>query len=203
MNEIVTSSDRYDRREAEVLEAALEVFAELGFRKASVEDIAAKLGLSAGALYRYAADKRDLYKKATRRGFELWQAAVLEAVARETDPIGRFRVACGSAFNYLAEEPRLRKILVRDPALFPFFEADDPFSGINQASVGLLESLIREGAEAGVFSTKSDKDIKAAARVIFSLYVMFVQKAYVAGESDEALLFERTVDLLLDGLKKR
>lgn len=204
MNKIVDSSLRRDKREAEILDIALDVFAEHGFRKASVDDIAERLGLSAGALYRYAADKRDLYKKAVERGFGLWQESVVRAVAAETDPILRFRVVCRSAFSYLAGEPRLRKILAGDPALFPFFEAEDPFIDINRASVELIEGVIREGVSAGAFAARNgEADIHAAARVIFSLYILFVQKAYVAGEEDEAALFERGLDLVLDGLRAR
>lgn len=201
MKETFTNSDKRERRESEILDVALDVFAEHGFRKASVEDIAGRLAISPGALYRYAADKRDLYRKAVARGFGLWQASVAEAVAAEVDHVSRFRVACRSAFGYLAREPRLRRILSRDPALFPFFEADDPFAEINKASVDLLEGIIRDGVQAGVFSSQGEA--RAAARVIFSLYILFIQKAYVAGEEDETALFERGLDLVLDGLKAR
>jgi AcrR family transcriptional regulator len=199
----ITYSGKRDRRETDILEAALEVFAELGFRKASIEDIAEKLDLSASALYRYFKDKRELYSRAVARGFGLWQEAVASAVERESDPVTRFRTACRSAFGYLAGEPRLRRILIRDPSIFPFFEAEDPFADINRGSVDLIEGLIREGVSAGVFAApKGEADIRAVSRVIFSLYVLFVQKAYVAGE-EEAALFERGLDLILDGLRAR
>jgi AcrR family transcriptional regulator len=223
VKETFTNSDKRERREAEVLDAALDIFSELGFKKASVDDIATKLGLSAGALYRYAADKKDLYRKAVARGFDLWQEAVIEAVARETDPIARFRVACRSAFSYLAGEPRLRRVLARDPSLFPFFEAEDPFSDINRASVELIEGIIRDGIAQGVFASGGsaggasgpegatgtegpvgpERAAHSAARVIFSLYILFVQKTYVAGEEEEGALFESGLDLLLDGLRAR
>jgi AcrR family transcriptional regulator len=200
VNENVTYSQRREQREQEILEVALDVFAELGFRKASVEDISTRLGISAGALYRYAADKRDLYRKAVARAFAAWQEAATAAVSAEKDPIARFKAACRSAFSYLAGDTRLRRILARDPSLFPFFEADDPFADINHASVELLEGLIREGVAAGAFSAPGgEADIHAISRIIFSLYVVFVQKAYVAGE-EETALFERGIGLVLEGL---
>lgn len=203
MKENVTISLKREQRENEILETALDVFAELGFRKASVEDISSRLGISAGALYRYAADKRDLYRKAVARGFAAWQEAVARDVAAETDPVLRFRVTCRSAFSYLAKDSRLRSILARDPSLFPFFESEDPFSEINRASVELLEGVIREGVAAGAFCVPlGEADVRAAARIIFSLYILFVQKAYVAGE-EETVLFERSIDLILDGLRVR
>lgn len=203
MNEIVAYSQKRNRREEEILEAALEVFAELGFKKASVEDIANRLGLSPGALYRYAADKRDLYRKAVARGFRRWQESVEAEAALETEPLARFRRTCSSAFRYLAGEPRLRRVLSRDPSLFPFFEAEDPFLEINRASEALIVGILREGMASGAFARRSEEDLRAVGRVIFSLYVLFVQKAYVAEEAEEALLFERGLDLILDGLRSR
>lgn len=204
MKENVTySQTKRGQREREVLEAALDVFAELGFKKASIEDIATRLDMSPAALYRYASDKRDLYRKAVALGFSAWQEAVSAALAAEADPVERFRTVCTSAFAYLGRDARLRKVLARDPSLFPFFAADDPFSDINRSSVDLLEGVIRDGVAAGVFAARGgESDIRAAAEVIFSLYVLFVQKAYVAGE-EESLLFQRGLDLVLDGLRAR
>lgn len=199
MNKTVKSSLPRDR-EAEVLDAALSVFSELGFKKASMDDIAGRLGVTKAALYRYARDKRDLYRVAVARGFELWQKASEAAAAAEVDPVRRFRSACLAAFRYLASEPRLRMAIYKDPALFPLFEAEDPFSDINARSVGLIERLIGEGQAAGAFAPG---DSRAAARVLFSLYALFIQKAYVAAEADEAALFERGLELVLDGLRSR
>jgi AcrR family transcriptional regulator len=203
VNKTVTSSLKRDQREAEILDTALDVFADLGFKKASVDEIALRLSLSPGALYRYAADKRDLYKKAVARGFGLWQDEVRKAVAGMIDPVERFRTACRSAFSYLSRDARLRRVLARDPGLFPFFEAEDPFSDINRSSRELMEGIIRDGVAKGAFCAKDEADIQSASRVIFSLYVLFVQKAYVAQEAEEAALFERGLDLILDGLRVR
>ena len=197
---MLINSDRREKREAEILEAALEAFAEYGFRKASVEDIAGRLGLAPGTLYLYAKDKRDLYRKAVGKAFGEWQDSVKRVAAAEAEPVERFRASCRAAFRYLAEEPRLRRILARDPELFPVVSPEDPFSDINRASSGFLEAIIREGQAAGAFAPG---DAEAASRVLFSLYVLFVQKAYVAGEAGEEALFERGLELVLDGLRAR
>lgn len=199
MNKTLNSSLTRDRS-AEVLDAALTVFSELGFKKASMDDIAGRLGLTKAALYRYASDKRDLYRLAVARGFELWQDAAEAAAAAEDDPVERFRAACLAAFRYLASEPRLRNAIAKDPSLFPLFEAEDPFSDINARSVGLIRRLIEEGQSAGAFAPG---DARAVARVLFSLYALFIQKAYVAAEADEEALFGRGLELVLDGLRSR
>ncbi len=61
---------RKDDRPGEIVAAALEVFAERGFAAARLDDIAARAGVSKGALYLYFATKEDLFR-----------AVVAEAVA--------------------------------------------------------------------------------------------------------------------------
>lgn len=52
--------------EQRLLEAALQAFAERGYRDAGVADIAARAGLSAGNVYRYFANKDELFYAAVR-----------------------------------------------------------------------------------------------------------------------------------------
>jgi len=199
MKENVNSSLSGRSRETEILEASLKVFARFGYGKTTLEDVAGTLGLSPQALYRYVKNKRDLYLRTVERGFHLWQEAALKAASEGETPLEAFRGACLSAFRYLAENPDLGRIIRQDPDLFPLFEKDDPFGEINRSSVQLLVDLIRKGMEAGVFSVP---DPLASARVLFSLYSVFIQKAYVAGE-EETELFERGLDLVLNGLRAR
>lgn len=200
MSKIFINSQKRGRKQILVFEAALDVFAEFGFRKAGMEDIAKRLGLAVGTLYRYARDKQDLYRKSVKYAFELWQAAAEAAAEASADPLERFRLLCNAAFRHLAGEPRLRRILAGDPALFPVVDAEDPFASINQRSTDILEKFIRDGMEAGAFDVP---DPRMAARILFSLYQLFIEKAYVEEESDEFLLFERSLDLVLNGLRAR
>src|SRR5215469_8223798 len=61
---------RKEARPGEIIAAALEVFAEKGFAAARLDDIAARAGVSKGALYLYFATKEELF-----------EAVVAEAVA--------------------------------------------------------------------------------------------------------------------------
>ena len=53
---------RPDARPAEILAAALEVFAERGFQGARLEEVARRAGVSKGALYLYFETKADLFR---------------------------------------------------------------------------------------------------------------------------------------------
>lgn len=52
--------ERYDRRRADVVQAAAAVFAEHGYERTSVAELAERLGLATGALYHYFSGKEQL-----------------------------------------------------------------------------------------------------------------------------------------------
>ncbi|MEO1057459.1 MAG: helix-turn-helix domain-containing protein [Actinomycetota bacterium] len=56
--------DRWDGRADEIRRAAIAVFAVQGFRRASMADIAEAAGLSRAALYRYFANRADVFRAA-------------------------------------------------------------------------------------------------------------------------------------------
>ncbi len=53
---------RKDARPAEIVEAALDAFAERGFAATRLEDVAARAGISKGTLYLYFENKEELFK---------------------------------------------------------------------------------------------------------------------------------------------
>lgn len=208
MSDSFIDSDRRIQKETAILEAALDVFAEYGFRKTGIEDIARRAGIANGTIYLYASSKRDLYRRVVEYGLNSWQkAATAAADARGpagTNARARFEALCRAAYTYLAAEPRLRRVLARDPALFPAAPGaearGDPFEAINGRSVGLLRNAIQDGVASGEFVVD---DPTAAAELIFSLYRVLIEKAYVAEEGGEERRFEAGLAIILRGISAR
>jgi AcrR family transcriptional regulator len=73
-----------EERRAQILEAAISEFAARGLRGASVEDLAASVGVSQPYVYRLFGTKRDLFLAATGRVCDRVQEAFRQAA--ETDP---------------------------------------------------------------------------------------------------------------------
>jgi AcrR family transcriptional regulator len=82
---------RKDARPAEIVAAALNVFAEKGFAAARLDDIAARAGVSKGALYLYFETKEDLFR-----------AVVRDAVAPNLDMVRQLVEAYEGDFATLA-----------------------------------------------------------------------------------------------------
>lgn len=76
---------RGEKRMAELLDAAAEIFAEQGFAKASTNAIAARAGASPGTLYQFFKNKQELAEALMARYVERLEAAHGEAFAPQ-DP---------------------------------------------------------------------------------------------------------------------
>jgi AcrR family transcriptional regulator len=84
-----TGEPKFRRRKAdrpdEILQAALEVFAHKGFAAARLDDIAARAGVSKGALYLYFATKEDLFRAVVEQSLAP-NLAFIQAVAAQPRP---------------------------------------------------------------------------------------------------------------------
>ncbi len=71
---------RKEARPQEVIDAALELFAERGFAQTRLDDVAARAGISKGTVYLYFASKQDLFEAVIQDRVTPW----LEAIASQT-----------------------------------------------------------------------------------------------------------------------
>src|SRR3954464_7728803 len=85
-----------EERPAQILDAALDVFAEHGLGAARLEDIAKRAGLSKGTIYLYFPNKEALFREVVR------QTVVSQIESGERD----FHAATGSARAALADHLR-------------------------------------------------------------------------------------------------
>jgi AcrR family transcriptional regulator len=176
----------------EILKVSLHVFSKYGYKKTTVEDIAKEMGMTKGALYVYVKDKEELYHKAVASALLNWQDCVKKTVEREADAAVQFTVMCRTAFHYLSEDNDLRRILMKDPSIFPIFSKQDRYSEINSNSVNLLKTIIEKGIAENKFR---DIPISSITKILFTMYKMLIVEAYIV-EDDETP--EKTFDDLMN-----
>lgn len=187
-------------KKEKIYHTALRIFAEHGYKKTTIEDIAGAMGLAAGTLYLYAKNKRDLYMASVGWSLNIWQQRVKEAVAEAAHggPMAKLEALSFTAYRYLAEDVTLRRVLERDPELLPVFESKDPYLEINHESVSMLREILAEGAESGLFEIE---DIDDTAKCLFFIYILLVQKTYIGAEGDSVQkMFNITITLIIKGL---
>lgn len=98
-----------------ILEASSDLFEEQGYDKTTTHQIAARAGVSVGALYRYFADKEAILKEVYRRETSILRDRILEEFSSiniaDQDPRSLVREALERAFKIYSERPELRQVL--------------------------------------------------------------------------------------------
>jgi len=113
---------RKEARPGEIVAAALEVFAEKGFAAARLDDIAARAGVSKGALYLYFETKHDLFHAVVRDAVTPNIDAIEAAARAMNQPIGPvIRMMLGRAAEVLITSPlgAVAKMVIAESRNFP------------------------------------------------------------------------------------
>jgi AcrR family transcriptional regulator len=95
-----------EARRTQLLAVAEEVFAELGYQGASLENVAARARVTRPLIYNYFKSKDDLYLECVRRAREELEQSMLDAVATQTAPALQFRAATTAFFRFVQDRGR-------------------------------------------------------------------------------------------------
>ncbi len=87
-----------------ILDAAREVFSEMGFESATVRDIIRRTGLSVGAFYNYYRSKEEVFDALADDGARRFRPILQAQSAQATDFASYLRAAVGAYFNFIAAE---------------------------------------------------------------------------------------------------
>ena len=136
------------RRKAEILETAAKLFAKRGYSKTDVQELADRLRVGKGTVYRYFPSKQALFFAAADWGIK-W---VMEQVDRDTrniqDPLEKIEAGIYSYLSFFDEHPEFAELLIQERAEFrdrkkpTYFEYQE--EGMRPWRK-LTDNLIREG----------------------------------------------------------
>ena len=90
---------------AAILDAALEVFGELGYDAASVRDVIRRTDLASGTFYNYFPDKASIFRALVEETGDEARRRVREARHGSTDLEGFVESGFGALFGFIASDP--------------------------------------------------------------------------------------------------
>ena len=203
MAEVVRWRRRKDSRPGEILEAALDCFAERGFAATRLDDVAARAGVTKGTAYLYFKSKEELFK-AVVSGYLVPTIEQFEAAAREQGPVSEILRSIATLFFekvYNTRFSALPKLVISESSNFPElarFYLDEVIDRVRR----LLAVLIRRGIASGEFR---EVDVEhtiycMVAPLVFSALWKHSLGPYDAKPLDAAALAHCHFELLLSGL---
>jgi AcrR family transcriptional regulator len=186
---------RPEERPQELLEAALSVFSQRGFRNTRLDDVADAAGVTKGAIYHYFDTKEELLLSVIDHYQSLAFGRVEEVLAKhETSASERIEQVVKNLFRPAEQRNRrLLALLIRGiahevPRVHNRWLRDGPVRLWT-----LVASLVDEGKRAGEF--RADADSEVAARILISGLILQRLWNEDAGHSgDIAIDHDRLID---------
>lgn len=184
--------------EIRINKVALNVFAEYGYKKTTMADIAQQLNITPGNLYRYFSSKRELYEKTMAYYLLEWQSHAIDTIPRDKDIRIQFKTMCFEAVEYLTINDSFRRMLIRDPDIFPLFPVNDPYEEINNNSMSLIKSILKQGIQEKKFRKVN---VELTTQLLWLTYKMFIIRIYIK-ETDKSMkiMWKEFINLITNGL---
>src|SRR5208337_4090170 len=103
--------NRFDRRFAEILDYATEIFADKGYEGASMRDLSRLSGMSLAGLYYYFDSKEKLLYLIQKHTFTTIIGRLRERLAASSDPEDRIRIFVQNHIDYAVAKQKAMKVL--------------------------------------------------------------------------------------------
>jgi len=111
--------DLIERRRAQIVQAAVSLFARNGFYRTTVQEIARKANVSAGLIYHYARTKEDVLLLALLHVLDTYRAVVPQALEGVADPLERVRTALAAFCRVVGENLDATVLVYRSTRSLP------------------------------------------------------------------------------------
>lgn len=192
-----------DAKRQEILKAAMELFAEKGFRGTTTRDLAAHAGVNEAIIFRYFTNKTGLYRAILEEKVQQGRDAhyiEVEQLARSSD-VQTFLEFVGNKFFERNEQDSTFMRLLLFSAL-ERHELADMFlasMAIRDPMAAYMERQMNEGA-------LRRADPYLASRAFFGMFVCHIQMQELFGQSktrefDRAEVVKTFVSIFLSGMK--
>jgi AcrR family transcriptional regulator len=154
-----------DARRNQILDGAWQCFAERGYHRATMQDVAAAAGLSAGTIYLYYESKEALLRAITERSQEMGRRVLEEVRAHADGPLGAIQ-ALGAVMKAALSDPGFETTTRLDSEIWPEIIRDERLAAIVRTEFAFwregVAELLRGAQEAGELRPDVDADTLAA-----------------------------------------
>ncbi len=153
---------------ARIKSAARDLFAELGFDRATTRDIARRAHVGLGTLFNYADDKRDLVFLIFNEELDRITDSAFAAVDLRRPLTEQLATAFGVFYRAFAANPTLSRILLQELTFYSRGRLAGDFQRSKRRTIGFIERLVAQAQREG--RLRADEDASLIALSIFFLY---------------------------------
>ncbi len=194
-----------EERREQILTAAARVFAEKGFDRATIRDVAQEAGLSEGSIYNYFKNKQDLLIHLPRHFMQPALEAFQSAMEGETplSPETLLKFVAENIVRVITENRKVARILITTLPIMDETLRAEYIRDVPSLALSTLEKFIRTEQANGV--VRADLDPVITARVfpgmmLFSLMIQEIIQPPNLPRLDYDKMISHFVEIFLHGI---
>ena len=189
-------SSREETRNA-LFDAALESFANHGFRDTTHADIAAAVGMGRTTFYEYFESTEDLLVQMVEERMPVVVAEIVDGIPRDTDAVSRMRELTVRTIEFVGLDHL--GLILHTEAMKLSDESQQRVAAAHAGLIGAFAEMFTSGVAAGEFR---DLPVRIAGQLMFQT-VMGAGRSIMDAADPKAQVFETAeiaVDFLIRGL---
>jgi AcrR family transcriptional regulator len=189
-----------ERRVADIMKAARDVFREKGYEEALISEIAERAQVVEGSIYRYFENKRDLLVKVIEDWYETMLSDYDQQLSGISGTRNRLRFMIWRHLATVHEDPALCHLMFQYLRVGPDYSTTGVYD-LNRKYTRRTLDIVREGIASG--ELRPDIPLRLVRDMIYGC-VEHRTWAYLRGEGDfdTNRTADAIVDLVLAGLQK-
>lgn len=188
----------HDEKKEIIVEAAREVFGKFGYKKTTMEDIAASLYRAKSSIYYYFKSKEDVFRAVIELETKRARKILKEAIDKEKTPENKLRAYFQTVIAFIRETISYYNFMQEEILDILSFSNEMKAKHEND-TIQNIASILKEGIDEGTFEVS---DIQGTAEAVMMAFEGLYHPFYFSGEITDNK-FENLLNLVLYGIKKR
>ena len=186
-------------KKGQIIQESIRLFAQYGYKKTTLDDIANVMGMTRGNLYHYVENKEDLYFQAIKTTLDDWKEVILAQTQQQSNSMERVHALLITSIEYPKEHPYFCSLILDDPCLISNTYFEHKKFSFQEVAEEVLKEFLYDGIYRGMLR---DVDVDHTVQFILSIHMMYLLKIY-SKEYDENAMNEylNAINLMCHGLK--
>lgn len=181
-----------------IYQCSLELFAEKGYKKTTLEDISNKLNMTNGNLYSYAKNKLELYQNTISFALTNWQRSVLSELSELKSTKEFLTKGCKVAISHLKNNQHLCAVIKNDLQICNLPKDIDPYRAIDNVTISKIKNFLAYGIAKNEII---DLDCDVFAELIFNAFKSIIYRTFLLNNDIIVLEgMDAFVEILVKGI---
>ena len=184
-----------EEKKERTIEKAREYFHKFWYRKASLSELIAEIGISKPTFYNYFKNKEQLFASVMLATYNEFQYEYTQRSKTASSAVERLEIFVRTYAWFLEQYPLYRDLYIPGNDLLPRWIKSRSSKDLFAEGVETVRAIVVQGQEEGIFD--SDLDSEAAALIVYNTIVTLLSQDFTIYQRKKSAPYQVDINALL------